>query len=155
MLQIHPPGLGVRDARLARLLADWEARRRGRAFPSRADFVPEDFRYLIGNLSLLDVAYSPLRFRYRVHATRLAQRIGIELTGKWVDEIPNPAHAAGAHSHFAEVIEQRTPIVYRRVHEFVTDNLPHNCEVLALPLARDGQTIDMMMSAFVWDDRAT
>jgi|SRR5215469_14279473 len=152
MLQIHPPSLGVRDARLVRLLAEWEARRRGRAFPSRTDFTPEDFRYVIGNLSLLDVAYAPLRFRYRVHATRLAQRVGIEMTGKWVDESPNPAYVAGATSHFTEVIEKRTPIVYRRVHEFVIDNLPHNCEVLALPLASDGTTIDMLMSAFVWDD---
>ncbi|MGH7007720.1 MAG: PAS domain-containing protein [Stellaceae bacterium] len=138
MLQIHQPSLGVRDARLTRLLADWEARRRGRAFPSRADFTPHDLKYLIGNLSLLDVVYAPLRFRYRIHATRLAQRVGVEMTGKWVDESPNPAHVAGATSHFTEVIDQRTPIVYRRVREFVTDNLPHNCEILALPLASDG-----------------
>lgn len=154
MLQIHPPSLGVRDARLTRLLADWEARRRGRAFPSRADFTPHDLKYLIGNLSLLDVVYAPLRFRYRIHATKLGQHIGIEMTGKWVDESPNPAHVAGATSHFTEVIEQRTPIVYRRMHEFVTDSLPHNCEVLALPLASDGTTIDMLMSAFVWDAAA-
>ena len=153
MLQIHPPSLGIRDARLTRLLADWEARRRGRAFPARADFTPHDLKYLIGNLSLLDVVYAPLRFRYRIHATRLAQRVGVELTGKWVDEIPNPTHAAGARGHFTEVIERRMPIVYRRAHEFVTDNLPHNCEVLALPLASDGDTINMLMSAFVWDDR--
>jgi len=154
MLEIHAPSLGIRDARLTRLLADWEARRRGRAFPSRADFTPHDLKYLIGNLSLLDVVYAPLRFRYRIHATRLAQRVGVELTGKWTDEIPNPVHAAGARSHFTEVIERRTPIVYRRVHEFVTDNLPHDCEILALPLASDGRTINMLMSAFVWDDAA-
>ncbi|MGH7247618.1 MAG: hypothetical protein ACREH9_05895, partial [Pseudomonadota bacterium] len=93
-------------------------------------------------------------FRYRIHATKLAQHIGMELTGKWVDEISNPAHAAGARGHFTEVIEQRMPIVYRRAHEFVTDNLPHDCEILALPLAPDGRTINMLMSAFVWNDGA-
>lgn len=155
MLQIHPPSQGIRDARLTQLLADWEARRRGRTFPSRADFTPHDLKYLIGNLSLLDVVYAPLRFRYRIHATRLAQRIGVELTGRWADEIPNPVHAAGARRHFTAVIEQRTPLVYRRLHEFVTDNLPHNCEILALPLASDGHTINMLMSAFVWDDTAS
>ncbi|MDE1904699.1 MAG: PAS domain-containing protein [Alphaproteobacteria bacterium] len=154
MLQIHPPSLGIRDARLTRLLADWEARRHGRTFPARVDFTPHDLKYLIGNLSLLDVAYAPLRFRYRIHATRLAQRVGVEMTGKWVDESPNRAHVSGATSHFTEVIERRTPIVYRRVREFVTDKLPHNCEILALPLASDGTTIDMLMSAFVWDDDA-
>lgn len=154
MLQFHAPSLGINDARLRRLYSDWEAWRRGRDFPSRADFTPHDLKYLIGNLSLLDVVYAPLRFRYRIHATRLAQRIGIELTGKWVDQIPNPSHAASARSHFTEVIERRMPIVYRRVHAFVTDNLPHNCEVLALPLARDGCTIDMLISAFIWNDRA-
>lgn len=52
------------------------------------------------------------------------------------------------------MIEKRTPIVYRRVHEFITDNPPHNCEILALSLAADGTTIDMLMSAFVWNDIA-
>jgi hypothetical protein len=152
MLEIHAPSLGIRNARLRRLHADWEERRRGRAFPSRADFRPEELNYILGNLSLLDVLHDPLRFRYRVHATNLAQRIGMEFTGKWVDEIPNPIHADGARTHFTEVIERRTPIVYRRRHEFVTDNLPHDCEILALPLAGDGRTIDMLMSAFVWNE---
>lgn len=152
MLQIHAPSLGIRDPRLRRLLEDWEARRHGREFPGRADFTPHDFRYLIGNLSLLDVRHNPLRFRYRVHATNLAHRIGVELTGKWVDQIRNRGHAEQARIHFTEVIERRMPIVYRRQHEFVTDNLPHDCEILALPLAADGCSIDMLMSAFVWDE---
>lgn len=84
----------------------------------------------------------------------MAQRVGVEMTGKWVYELPNPVHAAGAVGHFTAVIEKRTPIVYRRVHEFITDNLPHNCEILALSLAADGTTIDMLMSAFVWNDIA-
>ena len=151
MPTIHPPSLGIRDTRLQQLYADWEARRHGREFPARTDFTPHDFAYVLGNLSLLDVAYDPLRFRYRVHATKLAQRIGLELTGKWVHEIPNSGHAEGARAHFTEVVNRRTPIIYRREQEFVTDNLPHNCEILALPLARDGSTIDMLMSAFVWD----
>ena len=150
MLRIHAPNLGIRDTRLRRLFEDWEARRRGREFPARADFTPHDFRYVIGNLSLLDVRHNPLRFRYRVHATNLAHRIGMELTGKWVDEIPNSVHADGARTHFTEVVERRMPIVYRREHEFVTDNLPHDCEILALPLSADGRVIDMLMSAFVW-----
>jgi hypothetical protein len=152
MLQIHAPILGVTDARLKHLLADWDLRRGGREFPARADFTPHDLRYLIGNLSLLDVHHDPLRFRYRLHASNLANRIGIELTGKWVDDIPNPIHANAAAAHFTEVIKRRTPIVYRRKHEFVTDGLPHDCEILALPLARDGRTIDMLISAFVWDE---
>lgn len=89
-----------------------------------------------------------------VFATRLGQRISIEMIGTWVDESPNPAHVSGATQHFTEAIERRTPIVYRRVREFITDRLPHNCEVLALPLASDGTTIDMLISAFVWDDGA-
>jgi len=63
-------------------------------------------------------------------------------------------HLNAEIARLTEVIERRTPIVYRRVHEFVTDNLPHDCEILALPLASDGRTINMLMSAFVWDDAA-
>jgi hypothetical protein len=67
---------------------------------------------------------------------------------------PSARGASGeaACSHFIAMIERRTPIVYRRRHEFVTDNLPHDCEILALPLAGDGRTIDMLMSGFVWNE---
>jgi hypothetical protein len=147
------PGMyEIRAPRLKRLLEDWESRRNGREFPGRADFTPADLKYILGNLSLIDVAYDPLRFSYRLHASILSQQIGKEMTKKSVDEMPSAGHAQLAREHFTEVVQKRVPIAHRRDHVFIDVDAPHDCEALVLPLSSDGTVIDMLMSALVWDD---
>jgi hypothetical protein len=129
-----------------RLYGDWETRRRGRLIPARADFDPLDLRYIIGNLSLLDVLRDPIRFRYRIHSTNMAQWHGFDLTGKEIDNCPNAERGAQIKDHFTTVVDRQVPVV--RVHEWRGGNgqvLRH--EALVLPLASDGSTIDMIMSA--------
>jgi hypothetical protein len=136
----------LRSAHSRRLYDDWKARRRGRVFPARADFDPLELRYIIGNLSLLDVLREPVRFRYRVHSTNMTQWLGFDLTGKEIDASPNPERGAAIKDHFAAVVERGEPIA--RLHEWLGGNhrrLKH--EALVLPLSRDGATIDMIMSA--------
>src|SRR4051794_23492799 len=41
----------IESATLRRLYADWDARRRGRKLPARADFDPLELKYILGNLS--------------------------------------------------------------------------------------------------------
>jgi hypothetical protein len=53
------------------------------------------------------------------------------------------------HEHYAAMIQQRAPLVQMRDRQMVDDRIL-SCEVLALPLASDGETIDMMMSGVVW-----
>ena len=136
---------------LKRLLNDWEDRRRGRAFPSRADFDPSDLKYILGNLSLVDVAYNPLRFRYRVYGTNLSERTGKEMTNKSVDDLPDATGAIRVKSHFIEVVESRAPTVFAGYHRFQDTGMPSDCEALMLPLSSDGAVIDMLMTAVVWD----
>src|SRR5690606_8929963 len=38
-----------------------------------------------------EVQTQPLRFRYRLVGTDIVQRLGMELTGKWLDEHPDKA----------------------------------------------------------------
>jgi hypothetical protein len=142
--------VSIASPRLKQLLSDWESWRRGREFPSRADFSPLDLKYILGNLSLLNVTYNPLRFRYRVHATNLSQRMIKDMTNKSIDDIPVPDHAKLARSHLTEVVQRRVPVVCTHDSQFPDDHLPHDCEVLGLPLSSDGKTIDMLMSAMVW-----
>jgi hypothetical protein len=137
--------------RLQRLFNDWDHWRRGREFPCRADFTPFDLKYIMGNLSLLDVTYDPLQFRYRIYASNLAQQIGTEMTNKSIDDIPGGDHARRVRAHFTEVVERRVPMTYMRDKRFTYQGMTHNCEVLVLPLSADGTTIDMLMSGVVWD----
>jgi hypothetical protein len=141
--------LDIRTPILKRLYSDWKDSCRGRPLPSRSDFDVLEFRYVVGKLSLVDVTYNPLRFRFRLHATGVAQRVGYELTGKDLDELPAPAAREIARQHFVAVVEQRTPIVQMRERQVVDASLKQ-CEVLMLPLSRDGEAVDMIMSAIVW-----
>jgi hypothetical protein len=142
-------GLDIQTPSLKRLYQDWDRKRGQREFPARADFDPLDLKYILGNLSLVDVLQDPLRFRYRIHATNVAERIGDELTGKEVLALPHADHRNLALEHFMQVIEQRVPSVHLRHHEQV-DQRVWNYEVLVLPLSSDGKTIDMLMSALTW-----
>jgi hypothetical protein len=143
------PVIEIESATLRRLYADWDAQRRGRAFPARADFDPLDYKYIVGNLSLLDVHHAPLRFHYRLHATNVAQRLGYELTGKSLAANPDPLARAKIHDHFAAVVGSRAPIATR--NRFINpDGRQVNHESLVLPLSRDGETINMLMSALAF-----
>lgn len=141
--------LEIRTSKLQRLHCDWEKRRRGREFPARADFDVLDLKYVIGNIALLDVAYEPLRFRFRLHGTGIAQRVGYEMTGKEVDDLPPPAVRSHVRRHFTAVVESRMPLVEMR-ERHMTDDRVLGSETLALPLARDGATIDMLLVGLIF-----
>jgi hypothetical protein len=139
----------IRTPALERLYREWERKRDGRKFPARADFDPVDLKYVLGNLSLVDVRYDPLRFRYRIHATNVAERTGTELTGQEVGGIAHTEHRNLATRHFAQVVAEREPVVHYRAHALV-DHRIWSYEALVLPLSSDGETIDILMSALMW-----
>jgi hypothetical protein len=143
------PVLDLKSPVLQRLLGDWEARRRGRLMPARADFDPVDLKYVLGNLSLIDVLYDPRRYRFRLHATIVAERMGFDLTGKELEAMPDRQYSAVVRRHYDSVVAARSPIAQPR-DRLMTDARVYHCEVLALPLGDDGETVDRIMSAFVW-----
>ena len=141
--------LEIRIPTLQRLYRDWESRRHGRDFPARGDFDVLELKYVIGQLALLDVGYDPIRFRFRLHGTGISQRVGYEMTGKDVDDLPLPAVRSLVRRHYTAVIEQRVPLVELRERHTVDDRVVGN-ELLVLPLSRDGTTIDMLMVGVVF-----
>ena len=134
---------------LKRLHQDWDARRRGREFPAREDFDPVDLAYILGHMSLVDVMHAPRQFRYRLLGSKVADRLGFELTGKFLDALPAPNYRELIRDHFEAVIEARAPMVVVRDQLF-TDDKYWNCEALVLPLSADGTRIDILMTALAW-----
>lgn len=133
---------------LRQLYQDWDARRRGREMPARADFDPLDLKYCMGKLSLIDVAHDPPRYRFRLHASSVAQSIGFDLTGKSLDAMPDAEYRRMVTDHYNEVLAARGPVAKYRNRQMTDQHIWH-CEVLVLPLSADGKTIDMLMSGFV------
>jgi len=141
--------LELKTPMLRLLYQDWDAHRRGRELPARTDFDPLELKYCLGNLSLIDVAYDPLRFHFRIHASNVAQGMGFDLTGKSLDAMPDPEYRQIVHNHYAEVVHTRRPVAQYRDRQMTNQHV-WSCEVLALPLSADGTLINMLMSGFVW-----
>jgi hypothetical protein len=133
----------IRHPNLLRLYDYWAARRRGRSFPSRQDIDPVEFRFALGNVTLIDVLHNPLRFRFRLVGSLMAQRMGFDLTGKMVDEVEDAVYRDNIITAYREIVEGRRPntVLYERTYE----GKRRRFEVLRLPLAADGETIDMLL----------
>jgi len=135
---------------LRRLYAYWEERRQGRAFPARRDLDPLDFRYALGHVVLLDVLRDPVRFRFRLHGSELTARAGYDMTGKLVDELPNPKNRALLIERCHMLVETGQPVAV--IDERLLGQRRFGYEAVWLPLADDGEHIDMLMAGLVYRD---
>jgi hypothetical protein len=142
--------LALVDHDLRRLYEFWKERRGTRLAPSRAEMDPISLRYVLGNLLLVDVLRDPLRFRYRLCGTNIVARVGLDLTGRFVDDHPEPQFRQFALERYRKVIELGAPLHDLRNQVF--DHRTRRYEVLMLPLSGDGTTIDMVLVAMKFFD---
>jgi hypothetical protein len=143
--------LDIVNPRLQRLCAYWSEKRGGRAMPSRDDIDPVELAFIIGNLILVDVLDGdPPDFRIRLHGTVLSQRVGYELTGKMLADMPAPEFRARSRRSFLRVARTAQPLHARR--DRVMDGRVHRYEALILPLSRDGARVDMILCGLIYDD---
>ena len=133
----------IRHPTLVRLYDYWAERRRGRSFPSRQDIDPVELRFAVGNMSLIDVLRDPLRFRFRLVGSLMAQRMGLDYTGKMVDDVGDTDYRDSLIAAYRKIVESRGPstILYERE----IDGRTRRFEVLRLPLAADGEMINMLL----------
>src|ERR1700732_1345054 len=83
--------IAIKHPKLQRLYNYWAAKCGERKMPARADIDPIDMAFVLGNVILANVvAGTPLGFRIRLHGTTLAERVGYDLTGKMLDDMPVP-----------------------------------------------------------------
>jgi hypothetical protein len=128
---------------LRRFYEYWDAKRGAREFPGRSDIDPIEMEFALGNVSLLDVLYEPLRFRYRVHGSYIADRLGVDMTGRFADDIPEPDRRGFVEENFRTVVATRAPLA--RSGKRVLDNRTWNFDSVILPLGRADGTINMLL----------
>jgi hypothetical protein len=145
--QENGPLAGLSDERLHRFLAYLEGKRGGRELAARRDIDPLEFSYILGNVVLLDVLHGPLRFRYRLIGSILAAQAGYDLTGRFVDDHPDAEYRAYVAARYTETVTSRRPT--GGYHDFVMNRTPKRYQCLRVPLSDDGQTINMIVAAFI------
>lgn len=135
---------------LRQLYLYWEACRGNRQFPARRDLDPLEFRFALGHIALIDVLYTPLRFRFRLHGTELSLRAGYDMTGKMVEELPHAKNRARLVERCRALIAAPRPLR-------VADQRPlgkrlFGYEALWLPLGESGGPVTMLMAGMVYRD---
>lgn len=140
------------EPEFAALYDYWRGKCREGRLPARRDIDPLDLpRSMLPNILLLDVergAGAP-RFRVRLAGTGFAALLGREFTGRYFDEV-GPAH------QMAPVLDALATLVATRRPAFLAGPMvrPNRDHVwlkrFALPLAEDGETVDMILASFRW-----
>jgi hypothetical protein len=134
----------------------WQGKRAGRVMPARADIRPAEMKDYLGWIILVDVLPDFADFRYRMVGTRVAQYFLQDATGKTVSETFAP---------YGEAAVSGTLAVYRKCARDRVVLRSHggagwlgrsflDFDTLYLPLSDDGTSVNMILSAFTFDQAA-
>ncbi len=114
---VHEPLLAAEqlgDERLRQLYALWLAR--GPA-PDPSFIDPVALRFILGSIIVFAVVgggeRTSLRFRYRLCGTQVVDRMGMDLTGRHVDEHPVPESRILIGRLLESVVRERAPYLVR------------------------------------------
>ena len=118
--------------------------------PERQHFDPLDVPKLLPNIWLIDVSREPLRFSLRLLGTRIEEFSG----GRWKrfhnQNLHNEGVLARVQSNLAEVVETHEPS-WRRGRPLISwEQEFATLERIYLPLARDGETVDMILAITIF-----
>lgn len=136
------------------LVEYWVSIHPASGLPGRQHFEPLDIAELLPNIWLVDVERSPtLRFRYRLIGTSVARAFEHEPTGRYLDDAHADAHDGRIRLSVSDVVRDRQPNwrTGRPTLWHLQDYL--QLERVFLPMASDGETIDLILALTVFLDR--
>ncbi|HEX9446921.1 MAG TPA: PAS domain-containing protein, partial [Dongiaceae bacterium] len=124
------------DERLRRLYGYWDEKRGSRRMPSRDDIDPVDLAFCLGYLCLIDVeGGDPLRFKFRVDGSNCVSISGMEMTGRYVDEIPLPDYRLVMETAYSQIYHTKAAHYY--IDDEIWDDRRYRTEGILLPLSND------------------
>jgi hypothetical protein len=141
---------------LAFLQDYWEKKRGSRAMPSRADINPAEMKAHIRAIVLVDALPDLNDFRYRMIGSDVTEHMLGDATGKTLREAfarYGEAATEGAVAGYAHVARNK---VAMRLHGSAAWlHQPHlDFDSIHLPLSDDGKTVNMILSAVVFEPAA-
>jgi hypothetical protein len=139
------------DPRTRILVSYWDGLRSEGGLPGRRHIDPVDIPVSLANIWLIDVQCKPLRFRFRLVGTRVADFLGRDPTGLWIDEAYPSFPGSEIEADFAACVKQGEPR-WRRGPPFMEANKEYaQVERIALPLAANGRDTDMLLCLSLYE----
>lgn len=140
-----------RHALLRDLYGYWLAKKRQRLAPARKDVDPAEIRHLLPHLFMVDVEKQPRRFRFRLVGTAIVSSFGLDITGRYLEEISFSDQAPSVLSHYVAVASTGEPSC-DQVHFTRGGGRYLAYERLILPLSSDGTTVDILLGGICFDE---
>lgn len=129
----------------------WRACAPAGLLPGRQHIDPViDIPSLVPRLALYDVVDTPegLRFRVRVAGEVLIEVMGLAPAGHFVDDFIVPERRATVNGAFRQVARERTAHYWEK-QMWTAGRQYVRMQRMALPLARDGRTVDMIFACHI------
>lgn len=118
--------------------------------PGRQHLSPIDIAPLLPRIWMLDVVRMPLRYRYRLVGTAEVGTLGREVTGRWLDDVhPEFKDDPLLTARYRYIAETGRPTWRRGPVRWNHDHLHRLVENCLVPLASDGQTVDIILAISV------
>lgn len=114
--------------------------------PGRQHFDPLDVPQLLPNIRLLDVVGQPPRFRIRLMGTRLCEFFGGDFTGMWLDEVFPNIEKSLTYEGLMNAVGSKEPRWRSGKPALDIEKDFMDMERVYLPFARDGRTVDMVLT---------
>ncbi|MDB5363773.1 MAG: hypothetical protein JWO51_5070 [Rhodospirillales bacterium] len=131
------------------LLSYWEQKRAGDRLPARADIDPVDLKSLLGWLSLVDVRPTGQRFQLRLLGSAHPPRAFGPRHGQDISAMQPEAYRDAVTAQYETALARRAPTLHENVLSFGSYRFRY--QRIALPLAKDHVTPDMLMVASLLD----
>lgn len=120
----------------------WLNMRKGRDMPSRADFNPAELKGLLPHISLVDVEPEAKRYRMRLIGSETVKAMSIDVTGKYLDEIP--LIEGLLKQNYDWLVEKKRPYInFDKLRWSSKSYLEYYA--LGMPLSKNGTDVDMLM----------
>jgi hypothetical protein len=131
------------------LLSYWELKRAGERLPARADLDPVDLRPVLGWLSLVDVRPVGPRFALRLLGSAHPPRAFGPRHGQDISAMQPEAYRDAVTEQYETTLNRCAPTLHENVLSFGSYRFRY--QRIALPLAKDHVTPDMLMVASLVD----
>ncbi|HVJ31986.1 MAG TPA: PAS domain-containing protein [Terriglobia bacterium] len=136
------------DPRFRQLFDYWSARCGEGRLPGRGQIRPEELPGLLPYLVLYDIVTltEGYRFRVRLIGTHFVGLLGKEISGRFLDEVAYAPRYAELHQRLVRVIDTKQPdFGIASLNNPERDFIQYGH--LTLPLAEDGEHVDMLLGA--------
>jgi len=122
----------------------WRTKLDGRQMPTRGDIDPIEIPNLLPYIALIDVEWTPRRFRWRLIGTHITTALGYDSTGFHFDDKYAGQALADLMAVYERVIERKAPIRHYGKPTFA-DQVYSEYESAHFPLSEDGERVEIIM----------